>query len=423
MGNFYTNYTLRGPSQQSVAEALAGRSAIVTPAQDGCVVVFDEESDEQNQEIIAELAAHLSGKFRCPLLAVLNHDDSIFWYQLYLDGELVDEYDSSPNYFNGTEEEPSPPSGGDAQKLCTAFGTNAVVEVESILRKSAGDDDGYIFAFERHDDLAAALGVPSFGVGTSFGSFSDGEIPEELTETDLVRTKDLIPSEPLDSVPRKAVPGYYKVSFRASPGLTRSIPSAWMPGLWAELQCSEQDLSESFRHATAPHREKFKQLVFVEQAFKQLTRVLNPNHRDDGGINYLDSSRSQFGQLIYNKSYMPSLKTEKERVVISFTSVFQNEVLSCTNNPKSYLNPPPNHTVIRIASNDVALIHGKFIQLLNEKREQPRRFPDLPSLQAWFDSNALKIFEDAVRRGLWVRMSDYEVELTKRKLPPPLPNA
>jgi len=30
MGNFYTNYTLRGPSQQAVAKALAGRSAIVT---------------------------------------------------------------------------------------------------------------------------------------------------------------------------------------------------------------------------------------------------------------------------------------------------------------------------------------------------------------------------------------------------------
>ena len=72
MGNFYSNYTLRGPSQQAVATALAGRSAIVTPEQEGCVVVFDEESDEQNQEIIVELASRLSGQFRCPLLAVLN---------------------------------------------------------------------------------------------------------------------------------------------------------------------------------------------------------------------------------------------------------------------------------------------------------------------------------------------------------------
>ena len=57
MGNFYTNYTLRGPSQAAVATALAGRFAIVTPAQNGCVVVFDEVSDHQDQKVITKLAS------------------------------------------------------------------------------------------------------------------------------------------------------------------------------------------------------------------------------------------------------------------------------------------------------------------------------------------------------------------------------
>ena len=83
MGNFYTNYTLRGPSQQAVAAALAGRSAIVTHEQDGCVVVFDEASEDQGQEVITGLASRLSRELSCPVLAVLNHDDDIFWYQLY----------------------------------------------------------------------------------------------------------------------------------------------------------------------------------------------------------------------------------------------------------------------------------------------------------------------------------------------------
>ena len=48
MGNFYTNYTLRGPSQEAVVKAMAGRAAFVTPEQNGCVVVFDEKSDSQN---------------------------------------------------------------------------------------------------------------------------------------------------------------------------------------------------------------------------------------------------------------------------------------------------------------------------------------------------------------------------------------
>jgi hypothetical protein len=187
MGNFYTNYTLRGPSQQAVAKALGGRSAIVTPAQDGCVVVFDEQSDEQNEAVITELASSLSRQFACPVLAVLNHDDDIFWYQLYLAGELADEYDSSPGYFDPSAE-PSAPAGGDAQKLCSAFGADDVAEVESVLRKSSFHEGGYTFAVERHTDLARALGIPSFGVGAGFRYVAHGELPEGLTDDDLTRT-------------------------------------------------------------------------------------------------------------------------------------------------------------------------------------------------------------------------------------------
>jgi hypothetical protein len=186
MGNFYTNYTVRGPSQRSVAAALAGRSAIVTPAQDGCVTVFDEESDDQDSAVITELALHLSRELRCPVLAVLNHDDDILWYQLYLTGELADEYDSTPGYFDPSAE-PSAPAGGDAQKLCTAFGVNNTAEVESVLRKSSFDDGGYTFEIERHADLARALGIPAFCVAAGFRYVSDGELPEGLAEEDLLR--------------------------------------------------------------------------------------------------------------------------------------------------------------------------------------------------------------------------------------------
>lgn len=186
MGNFYTNYTLRGPSQQAVAAALVGRSAVVTPAQDGCVVVFDEQSDEQDSAVITELASRLSRGLRCPVLAVLNHDDDIFWYQLYLSGELADEYDSSPGYFDPLAE-PSAPKGGDAQKLCSAFGVATFAEVDSILRRSSFDEGGYTFAVERHTDLACALGIPSFGVGAGFRNVSDGELPEGLDEDGIVR--------------------------------------------------------------------------------------------------------------------------------------------------------------------------------------------------------------------------------------------
>ena len=199
MGNFYTNYTLRGTSQKSVAAALGERSAIVTSAQNGCVVVFDEASDDQDQKVITKLASQLSRDLRCPVLAVLNHDDDIFWYQLYLSGKLADEYDSSPGYFDASAE-PSAPSGGDAQKLCTAFGAASVAEVESILRKSSFDDEGYTFAVERHADLVRSLGIPDFAVGAGFRSISDGELPEGLDEDSILRIGESSPSQETSEV-------------------------------------------------------------------------------------------------------------------------------------------------------------------------------------------------------------------------------
>lgn len=187
MGNFYVNYTLRGIAQQAVADALAGRTCIVTPPANDTVVVFDAQSDRQDTRVIASLAAELSGKLRCPVLAVLNHDDDILWYQLYTNGDLQDEYDSTPGYFD-SDAEPSGPAGGDAAKLCAVFGASDPGEVECVLRKSFFDGGGYAFAFERHNDLVNALGISPFAVGTAYASFERDELPEGMPPEDVIRT-------------------------------------------------------------------------------------------------------------------------------------------------------------------------------------------------------------------------------------------
>lgn len=193
MGNFYTNYTLKGPNQQEVAAALVGRRAIVTTEYCGYVMVFDEQSDKQETEVISQLAARLSRHFGCPVWSVLNHDDDILWYRLYESGELTDEYDSSPGYFDfaPTSEEIAAPVGGDAQRLCTVFGTRDTAAVERILRRSLLDEDAYAFAFQRHADLVSTLGLPEYGVGNCYSSFDDPgfESPDGLTKKDLLRTE------------------------------------------------------------------------------------------------------------------------------------------------------------------------------------------------------------------------------------------
>jgi hypothetical protein len=187
MGNFYVNYTLRGVTQAAAAKAMNGRAGVVTPSRNECVVVFDSESDKQNPKIISSLAAKLSKELKCAAWVVLNHDDDILWYQLYVHGKLADEYDSTPGYFDSAAE-PSPPRGGSAKLLCSTFGSTADSEVEQILRSSLDDGD-YVFAVERHADLVRALGLPQFAVGTAYHSFERDEYPEGLAATDVMRTK------------------------------------------------------------------------------------------------------------------------------------------------------------------------------------------------------------------------------------------
>lgn len=186
MGNFYTNYTLRGVTPQAVAAALAGRACVVTPAVRDTVVVFDKESDEQNLKTLSSLASELSAKLSCPVLAMLNHDDDLLWYQLYSNGSLQDEYDSSPGILD-EQVEAGPPVGGNAEVLCSAFGSTQVAEVERILRKSVFDDDGYAFAFMRHAALVKALDIAPFGVGGSYTSIENDPLPEGLNEKQLLR--------------------------------------------------------------------------------------------------------------------------------------------------------------------------------------------------------------------------------------------
>jgi hypothetical protein len=68
MGNFYTNITLRGPSQEEVAAALEDRGyrAFIAPTINGLTAIYEQDCDDQNLEELRELANYssLDGRFR-----------------------------------------------------------------------------------------------------------------------------------------------------------------------------------------------------------------------------------------------------------------------------------------------------------------------------------------------------------------------
>jgi hypothetical protein len=190
MGNFYTNITLRGPGQDEVAAVLSrmGREALVSPSVNGFTTVFDAECEMQDTRVLAALTADLSSEFACPALAVLNHDDSVFFYELYSNGKLIDTYNSAPDYFDSSGT-PSAATGGNAEELCSALGApERVAEVQGILRRSALAEDGYVFEIERHQALVLALGLPALSVAAGYTYLSQGELPEGISPDDLKRT-------------------------------------------------------------------------------------------------------------------------------------------------------------------------------------------------------------------------------------------
>lgn len=188
MGSFYTNLTLRGPEQSAVAEYLGSRNrqAIVSPTVEGVTVVYDAITESQEPRRLTDLGRELSAQLDCPALAALNHDDGLLWLQLHVDGRLVDEYDSTPGYFEDTS--PGSPEGGDAQALCALFEAEGRAgEVERILRRPHGPG-GYAFASQRHRELAEALGIPPELVTVGYECLMRGEIPAGFDAEQFVHT-------------------------------------------------------------------------------------------------------------------------------------------------------------------------------------------------------------------------------------------
>jgi len=189
MGNFYVNMTAKGADQNEVLATVTklGRKAFVFPTVNGFTVFCDAQAETQERRIIDELARKASHDLGCPVFCVLNHDDDVLWYGLYEQGELLDEYDSSPGHFEGQF---SSPKGGNAASLCRIMGvtdSKAVAAVEVALRKPHSEE-GYIFEVERHAAVAKAVGLPSCSVGICYSYLQRGELPDGLRREDVRRS-------------------------------------------------------------------------------------------------------------------------------------------------------------------------------------------------------------------------------------------
>lgn len=179
MSTFYTNFAVSLSNQKAVIQAIRAqkRDAYVSEPFGNYIFVYERESDSQDDSIIKEVGSALSKRLSTPVLAVMNHDDDVICYWLFVGGEVADSYNSDPGYFNETDEE----QGGNATLLASSFHVPKMSgQIENILRSQE-----YDFAQDRHEALAAALDIPFVPSSIGFGDIDIGDLPDDLSEDDF----------------------------------------------------------------------------------------------------------------------------------------------------------------------------------------------------------------------------------------------
>jgi hypothetical protein len=101
---------------------------------------------------------------------------------MVLKTHIVDQYNSLPQYFDPVAE-PGPPEGGNSALLCKSFDRpQHQARVEELLRANLLADElpEVIGEFERHQALAAELGMPLFVAGVCYSSIAGNYVPQEF---------------------------------------------------------------------------------------------------------------------------------------------------------------------------------------------------------------------------------------------------
>ena len=199
MGNWYTNICVSGAQQSDVIATLneLGRRAYVTPDTGGWIILYDQECDKFDLDVLESLALTISTRLLCTALASFNADDDILWLGVYENGKLATRYSSDRKQFEDATE--FPPIEEVAAVLCQIFTKpEKSALVRNILRRRHGILGllaafsrirlAYLFEVLRHRDLVDALGIPSGTVGLGFKYVDRGETPPDMSRESLRRT-------------------------------------------------------------------------------------------------------------------------------------------------------------------------------------------------------------------------------------------
>src|SRR5947209_7122991 len=159
MGAFIVNFHVRAEDRPGLVRAvgeLAPDGCWVTAPKGGWVTVYEERASDQDDVRIRQLGTHLSGRLGAPAVAFLVHDSDFLCYWLFERGELVDEFNSCPDYFDEDDgpREARRPSGGRPEVLLRFCQPGSRPrDIRRVLEAAP------TFAEDQLQELAALLGI------------------------------------------------------------------------------------------------------------------------------------------------------------------------------------------------------------------------------------------------------------------------
>jgi hypothetical protein len=161
MGLFCVNFHFKTTDDWALSEALARRGISrhrVVPAKSGWTSLYEEQASEQDDRRIRDIASGLSKDLHVPAIAFMVHDSDIACYWLFEDGQLLDEYNSDPGYFESDTDGPPSPSGGQTDVLLR-YCRPGVQQDELAAMLSQENVRSITFAEDVIRRLAKALGI------------------------------------------------------------------------------------------------------------------------------------------------------------------------------------------------------------------------------------------------------------------------
>jgi len=169
MGLFCVNMHFRSTDDKALTGAVKKRGVTafrVLPAKGRWTTLYEEEASHQDDRRIRELMEGLSRDLKVAAIAFMVHDSDIACYWLYENGQLLDEYNSCPAYFDDDATGDEPPSGGRPDVL-VRYCQPGVAE-DDLASMLVGES---VFAEGVIERLAEALGID---VERALSDYRDG---------------------------------------------------------------------------------------------------------------------------------------------------------------------------------------------------------------------------------------------------------